>query len=306
MKDTLYRYSEIFYSPQGEGVGITGDPCVWIRWFLCNLQCNGFGQKDPANKDTYELPYKEFDLTGITELKQLPIFDKGCDSSYSWSKKYKHLCQMHTAVEIADNIVSSMRNDFNPNGLFNHPHSREQITLTMTGGEPLFSQPAMLALLEEFENRNNKPHKISIETNGTQMVKEELEKYLKEYLKEVVGETGRKWFWSVSPKLFNTSGEIAKRAIVPKSVAQYARISNNGQLKFVVNGSEASWDELEDVIKQFRKVGIKWPVSIMPVGATVEDQSLPTVADIANETVARGYHVSARVQAYLFGNVIGV
>ena len=38
-----YYYSEIFYSIQGEG-HYTGVPTAWIRFFLCNLQCNGFGQ----------------------------------------------------------------------------------------------------------------------------------------------------------------------------------------------------------------------------------------------------------------------
>ena len=38
-------YSEIFHSIQGEGA-YTGRPTAWMRFFLCNLQCDGFGQKD--------------------------------------------------------------------------------------------------------------------------------------------------------------------------------------------------------------------------------------------------------------------
>lgn len=302
MNEKLYRYSEIFYSPQGEGKGITGDPCVWIRWWACNLTCEGFGQKDPADKSTYILPYKEFDLTGITDLKDLPVWTKGCDSSYSFAKKYRHLCKMEIIPVIADSIVAAMKNEFNPEGLFHHPHSGVNIALTMTGGEPLFSQSAMVALLKEFDRRSNKPNKITIETNGTQLVKEELLDYFRKFKQQ----EERSWYWSVSPKLFNTSGEMAKRAINPEAILQYADLSDLGQLKFVVNGTKESWDELEDVLEEFREVGITWPVSIMPVGATVEDQSLPTVADIANEAVKRGYHISARMQAYLFGNVIGV
>ena len=48
-----FYYSEIFHSIQGEG-HYTGVPTAWIRFFLCNLQCNGFGQIDPTNPDTYE------------------------------------------------------------------------------------------------------------------------------------------------------------------------------------------------------------------------------------------------------------
>ena len=36
-------YSEIFHSIQGEG-HYTGVPTAWIRFFLCNLQCSGFGR----------------------------------------------------------------------------------------------------------------------------------------------------------------------------------------------------------------------------------------------------------------------
>jgi organic radical activating enzyme len=41
--DKKYYFSEIFHSIQGEG-HYTGVPTAWIRFFLCNLQCNGFGQ----------------------------------------------------------------------------------------------------------------------------------------------------------------------------------------------------------------------------------------------------------------------
>jgi len=46
-----HAFSEIFYSIQGEGE-YTGVPTAWLRFFLCNLQCNGFGQKDPTDEST--------------------------------------------------------------------------------------------------------------------------------------------------------------------------------------------------------------------------------------------------------------
>lgn len=53
-----YFYSEIFHSVQGEGK-YTGLPTAWLRFFLCKLQCNGFGQKDPTDESTYKLPYQD-------------------------------------------------------------------------------------------------------------------------------------------------------------------------------------------------------------------------------------------------------
>ena len=49
-------YSEIFKSIQGEG-HYTGVPTTWLRFFGCNLECNGFGQDDPTDPSTYKLPY---------------------------------------------------------------------------------------------------------------------------------------------------------------------------------------------------------------------------------------------------------
>ena len=64
MSPKEYTYSEIFHSIQGEG-HYTGVPTAWIRFFLCNLQCSGFGQKDPTNPDTYELPFEDFDVDSV-------------------------------------------------------------------------------------------------------------------------------------------------------------------------------------------------------------------------------------------------
>ena len=114
---------------------------------------------------------------------------------------------------------------------------------------------------------------------------------------------GIEWFWSVSPKLF-LSGEKWEDAIKPEVVADYKNLSNAGQLKYVSDGSQRSWDEVEKATDLFRKAGINWPVWIMPVGATVDGQNL-VAAKVAEEAVTRGYNVAARVHAYIWANVIG-
>ena len=70
------QYSETFYSPQGEGAYV-GIPSLWMRFFLCNLQCNGFGQDDPTNPDSWELPYEEIDISRIKVVEELPTSKKG-------------------------------------------------------------------------------------------------------------------------------------------------------------------------------------------------------------------------------------
>jgi hypothetical protein len=79
----------------------------------------------------------------------------------------------------------------------------------------------------------------------------------------------------------------------------------HGQLKFVLGPKKEQWEELDDVISQFRAAGVDWPVWIMPVGATLEGQALCD-GDVAKMAQSRGYNVSARVHTYLYGNEIGV
>jgi len=118
------KYSETFYSAQGEGQYV-GIPSLWMRFFLCNLQCNGFGQSDPTDPSTYDLPYEKLDITDITNVFDLPVFEKGCDSSYTWSKKYKHLITDKTVDEAVDELTALL-----PHGKFVHPGRRTYSTTT--------------------------------------------------------------------------------------------------------------------------------------------------------------------------------
>ena len=110
MKEKTIKASEVFLSFQGEG-SRTGVGTVWVRFWLCNLQCNGFAQKDPTDPSTYILPYQTIDVTSIKRMEDLPVFDKGCDSSYSWSKKFKHLVKEYTPKELVDKIYELLPNN---------------------------------------------------------------------------------------------------------------------------------------------------------------------------------------------------
>ena len=173
MDEKKYYYSEIFHSIQGEG-HYTGVPTAWIRFFLCNLQCNGFGQIDPSDPSTYELPFETYDVSQVKRVEDLPVWDKGCDSSYTWAKKYKHLMGQETPTVLANKIVDVLKTDSNPNGLFLHPVTKQRQHLCITGGEPLMvtGQTATVGIYEELEKQSNLPSSMTFETNGTQKLRQ--------------------------------------------------------------------------------------------------------------------------------------
>jgi len=311
MTDKTFKYSEIFHSFQGEGEK-TGHSTAWIRFFLCNLQCDGFGQSDPTDPSTYVIPYKEFDVSSIKRIEDLPVWEYGCDSSYTWAKKYRHLAHDDTALQIIDKISASLAHESNPCGLFQHPVTQQETHMAFTGGEPMLNQPAMVAIMNAFYEDCNCPRNVTVETNGTKPIKEPMIEMIEQF--RTSSEYGGmvpdyrgpvEWFWSCSPKLWSTAGEKPKKAICPDVVAGYAAVSNHGQLKYVVNGTQQSWDEVEQHTEAFRNAGVEWDVWIMPVGATKEEQEQPQIAEIAVEAMKRGYHVSGRLHCYVFGNQIG-
>ena len=292
-----YHYSEIFHSIQGEG-HYTGVPTAWLRFFLCNLQCNGFGQVDPTDPSTYELPFEDFDVGCVKRVEDLPVWEKGCDSSYTWAKKFKGLMGHETPTVLANKIVDVIKNDSNPEGKFLHPLSKQHQHLCFTGGEPLMitAQAATVAIYKELEKQNNLPGSITYETNGTQTLKEPFKEWIKNCDTEI--------FFSVSPKLFTVSGEKTEKAIKPETVAEYYKLRKTGQLKFVVGEKDREWDEMESAIEKFRNAGVEWPVWVMPTGAREEEQ-VSGAGKVAEKAFKKGYNVAARVHVYLFGNAIG-
>ena len=125
------KISEQFYSLQGEGYH-TGTPSYFIRFFGCSLQCQGFGQKDPADKTTWIQPWKTIDISSIDKIEDLPeqVYEYGCDSVYSWSAKFKHLQKEMSVAEFMDKMKQDLGNLF-PLLLEGHIH------IVFTGGEPL-------------------------------------------------------------------------------------------------------------------------------------------------------------------------
>jgi organic radical activating enzyme len=291
------RYSEMFWSFQGEAE-LAGTPSVWLRFFGCNLECNGFGQDHPTQPDTWELPYKDFDLIAVDRLENLPVWNKGCDSSYSWSNKFKHLAK-NTDVDGACDQIESLL----PLGKFTHPVSQQENMLTFTGGEPMLQQKQMKEIVNTLVQRGNIPKLITVETNGTKKLNKELQTYINEYLYDI----GVRWHWAISPKLFNTSGEVGQ-VLVDTFMSYIDSTKSTGIIKFVCNGSEESWQEIEYCANEIRLFSKRAEIStpdiwIMPVGATKEEQE--NVESICNSAMQKGYKVATRNHCYVYGNKIG-
>lgn len=289
-----YKYSEIFGKTiQGEGE-YCGVPTVWLRFWGCNFECNGFGQADPANPSTYDLSYQSVDISLIKKMEDLPVFKTGCDSSYSWAKKFAHLAHSGTPEEICIRLEEYLKSESNPGGKFLHPASEQWTHMAFTGGEPMMNQRGIVDTMAEFTKRGNAPKFVTVETNGTQ----EIRKLMIDSVDNSIN-----WFWSVSPKLY-LSGEKWEDAIKPDILAEYYKYSKHGQLKYVSDGSARAWDEVEKATKLYRSIGIDWPVWIMPVGADIEGQNR-VAAMVTEGAVERGYNVAARVHTYIFHNAIG-
>ena len=226
------------------------------------------------------------------------MWDKGCDSSYTWAKKFKDLMGQETPTVMANKIVDIMKNESNPQGLFLHPVTGQRQHLCITGGEPLMAtgQTATIGIYEELERQGNLPGSMTFETNGTQKLRQPFIDWVNRIDTEI--------FFSCSPKLFTVSGEKREKAIKPEIVAEYRKLSDKGQLKFVVGPDDREWDEMEEVIKLFKAQGVDWPIWVMPTGAREEEQTAGA-GKVAEKAFKRGYNVAARVHVYLFGNAIG-
>jgi len=295
------RYSEIFYSFQGEAE-LAGVPSVWLRFFGCNLNCHGFGQQNPTDPSTYVLPYKEFNVDSVKSVAELPVWQYGCDSSYSWSQLYKHLAHDGSPAEVAQRLIDANKSDHNPEGLFLHPKTQQDTMVCFTGGEPMLQQKAIMEILRELHQMGNMPRIVTIETNATKPLSDELKIFIAQEFRRM---GGQRWHWAMSPKLFNVSGE--ENAINPEVIRDYTFSLSTSVLKFVCNGTIDCWTELDQHLERIRLLcGQFMPqVWVMPVGATKDAQEHPDIANLCVEAMNRGFNVATRNQCYVFGNIIG-
>jgi organic radical activating enzyme len=290
------RYSEIFHSVQGEG-RFVGVPSVFFRTFGCNFHCHGFGQGRDKSKwlKPEEMPYNTQDLSGLKDIKDLPVVDIGCDASASWAPRYKHLVSWEPIDTIAKEIIS-----YTPENKW-ICSTGQDIHLIITGGEPMLWQRELQELIRQPAFRDLK--NITFETNCTQLFKEGFDKFLQGLVAGDYGKHPVHVTWSTSPKL-SISGEQWDEAIKPDVARQYAEIPNTHlYFKFVVE-DEQDLEEVDMARKAYADVGVEADIYLMAVGATVEGQS-KTAKQVADLCLKYGYKYSPRLHVDLFGNKWG-
>jgi len=279
------KIAELFYSIQGEG-RYMGVPSVFLRTFGCNFKCAGFGMpKGELSKEVEDIAEV---VHMFSKYEELPLVSTGCDSYASWDPRFKDLSPMMESDGIVDRIMEIL-----PFNKWEDEH------LVITGGEPLLGwQRAYPDLLDHPSMYDLK--EITFETNGTQKLTDDFQRYLLQW------QTGHEHYtrdvtFSVSAKL-SCSGEKREDAIRPDVLLQYQDVGYT-YLKFVVATEDDAYEALE-VMDIYRLAGFTGAVYLMPVGGVESVYSLNNrrVAELAMKA---GLRYSDRLQVPLFKNEWG-
>jgi len=282
------RYSESFYSVQGEG-NFVGTPSVFLRSFGCNFRCQGFGLPHGTVKQKVSTEVQALldggVLDTVNKFEDLPITQTGCDTYASIYPQFKKYMMDKTVDEVVDDVLS-----LTPEGKWMMDNGQD-IHFILTGGEPLLWQRFWVELFNHKRMRDLK--NVTIETNASQPLRNPLFNYLST-------QGNFQLTWACSPKL-SVSAEPWENAIKPHVVARYLEVYGSKMyLKFVV-ADEVDVEDVKRAVDEYRRFGINVPVYIMPVGGSNLEYAKYKL-DVAELALSNGWRYSPRLQVDLFGN----
>ena len=285
------RYSEAFYSVQGEG-NFIGTPSVFLRSFGCNFRCQGFGLPRGVKRKKYSDEVRAFLDDGVLEsvhrFEDLPMVRTGCDTYASIYPEFKKYMMDRTVDEVVEHLLS-----LTPEGKWQMDNGQD-IHFILTGGEPLLWQRFWIELLQHPGMADLK--NLTIETNTTQPLNRKFFTFLSEQEQFQVT-------WACSPKL-TVSGEKWSDAIRPAVACQYLNVQNSKMyLKFVV-ADETDIEDVKKAVDQYIEGTVNVPVYVMPVGGCKEEYGANKI-NVAELALEKGWRYSPRLQVDLFGNSWG-
>lgn len=288
------RYTEIFYSLQGEGKFV-GVPSVFFRTFGCNFRCKSFGLPRGTVTGRYNPEVAALIENRVHETTKqftdLPLVHTGCDTYASIYPEFKHFNRTNEVEELPELLLADV-----PNQSWTQPNGQD-VHLIFTGGEPLLAWQTLYPdLLEQPGMRDLQ--NITFETNTTQKLRPELYNYLDNYHRrfEVT--------FSCSPKL-SVSGERWEDAIRPEIARQYLSLPlSNLYLKFVV-ADRQDVEEVKQAVSEYRRaLNREVPVYLMPLGGRSEEYTMTTL-EVAKLAMEQGWRFTPRLHINLFGNAWG-
>lgn len=298
------RVSEIFYSIQGEGKYV-GAPSVFLRLFGCNFTCSGFaGAGKHADPEKRLVEEKEIIATSssLCEL-DASMFHSGCDSRYSWDRKYIKFTTKYEPDVLLDEIKGYRPND-------------KPVHLVITGGEPLLHQKSLTKMFARMVIDPCFTH-VTIETNGSVYLTSEFRTMCLE-----LALSGVEVVFATSVKLAHSGEELSKRVVKSAFFSMLDICQLHPRISFFFKFVTRNVDDVDEVqsilsyyeraIESFKKekevdYTIAYedaPVYLMPLGGTPYQYArhMIKVVELAQEY---GYYFSPRLHIDLFGNKIG-